>query len=148
MLEALGIGRQPVDRIDTVHRAIEAMKLALTLADLYHYNADSAAMRIAPSALLGPDYLAERAKLIDRSGVVVPGTGISLQNRGYRFALAQGHGNQVGPSKRPSHSIIPAFSMHADGTPQMALHMLRYGQNPQAVADAPRWRVTGGRGEG
>ena len=53
--------------------------------------------------------------------------------------------------------------MHADGTPQMAfgvmggpmqsqghlqmaLRVLHYGQNPQAAADAPRWRVTGGRG--
>ncbi len=53
--------------------------------------------------------------------------------------------------------------MHADGTPQMAfgvmggpmqsqghaqmaLRVLRYGQNPQAAADAPRWRVTGGKG--
>ena len=201
MLEALGIGQQPVDHIDTVHCAIEAMKLAL--ADLYQYNADPAAMRFAPSALLDAGYLAERASLIDLqragdpgygapqpggtvyvaaadaagmmvsfiqsnymgfgSGVVVPGTGISLQNRGHGFALAQGHANQVGANKRPSHTIIPAFALHADGTPQMAfgvmggpmqsqghlqmaLRVLRYGQNPQAAADAPRWRVTGGLG--
>lgn len=201
MLDALGIGQQPMDHVDTVHCAIEAMKLAL--ADLYHYNADPAAMRVEPSALLDSGYLAERAKLIDPqkagdptygaprpggtvyaaavdaggmmvsfiqsnymgfgSGVVVPGTGISLQNRGHGFSLAQGHANQVGPSKRPSHTIIPAFAMHADGTPQMAfgvmggpmqsqghvqmaLRVLRYGQNPQAAADAPRWRVTGGLG--
>jgi gamma-glutamyltranspeptidase/glutathione hydrolase len=201
MLEALGIGQQPVDHIDTVHCAIEAMKLAL--ADLYHYNADPAAMRVRPSALLDADYLAERAKRIDLqragdpgygapqpggtvyvaaadasgmmvsfiqsnymgfgSGVVVPGTGISLQNRGHGFVLTQGHANQVGPNKRPSHTIIPAFALYADGTPQMAfgvmggpmqsqghlqmaLRVLRYGQNPQAAADAPRWRVNGGLG--
>ena len=97
------------------------------------------------------------------SGVVVPGTGISLQNRGHGFNLVPGHANQVGPGKRPSHTIIPAFAMHADGRPQMAfgvmggpmqsqghvqmaLRVLRYGQNPQAAADAPRWRVTGGKG--
>ncbi|MBS0292754.1 MAG: gamma-glutamyltransferase family protein [Proteobacteria bacterium] len=97
------------------------------------------------------------------SGVVVPGTGISLQNRGHGFNLVPGHANEVGPGKRPSHTIIPAFAMHADGRPlmafgvmggpmqsqghvQMALRVLRYGQNPQAAADAPRWRVTGGRG--
>lgn len=97
------------------------------------------------------------------SGVVVPGTGISLQNRGFGFNLTPGHANQVAPHKRPSHTIIPAFAMHADGTPQMAfgvmggpmqsqghtqmaLRVLRYGQNPQAAADAPRWRVTGARG--
>jgi len=97
------------------------------------------------------------------SGVVVPGTGISLQNRGHGFTTQAGHANQVAPRKRPSHTIIPAFAMHADGTPQMAfgvmggpmqsqghtqmaLRVLRYGQNPQAAADAPRWRVTGGKG--
>ncbi len=97
------------------------------------------------------------------SGVVVPGTGISMQNRGHGFDLTPGHANQVGPGKRPSHTIIPAFAMHADGRPQMAfgvmggpmqsqghtqmaLRVLRYGQNPQAAADAPRWRVTGGKG--
>jgi gamma-glutamyltranspeptidase/glutathione hydrolase len=97
------------------------------------------------------------------SGVVVPGTGISLQNRGHGFTLTPGHANEVAPRKRPSHTIIPAFAMHADGTPQMAfgvmggpmqsqghlqmaLRVLRYGQNPQAAADAPRWRVTGGKG--
>ena len=200
MMEALGIGNQPVDDVDTVHLSIEAMKLAL--ADLHQYNADIDAMRVTPAELLAPAYLAERARLIDRnhagdpgygaprpggtvyvatadasgmmvsfiqsnymgfgSGVVVPGTGISLQNRGHGFSLAPGHANQVGPSKRPSHTIIPAFAMHADGTPQMAfgvmggpmqsqghlqmaLRVLHYGQNPQAAADAPRWRVTGGR---
>ncbi len=97
------------------------------------------------------------------SGVVVPGTGISLQNRGRGFNLIPGHANEAGPRKRPSHTIIPAFAMHADGRPQMAfgvmggpmqsqghlqmaLRVLRYGQNPQAAADAPRWRVTGGKG--
>ncbi len=97
------------------------------------------------------------------SGVVVPGTGISLQNRGHGFNLIPGHANEAGPRKRPSHTIIPAFAMNADGTPrmafgvmggpmqsqghtQMALRVLRYGQNPQAAADAPRWRVTGGKG--
>ena len=95
------------------------------------------------------------------SGVVVPGTGISLQNRGAGFTTEVGHANQVAPGKRPSHTIIPAFAMNADGTPQMAfgvmggpmqsqghvqmaVRVLRYGQNPQAAADAPRWRVTGG----
>ena len=77
------------------------------------------------------------------------------------FTTEAGHANQVAPGKRPSHTIIPAFAMNADGTPQMAfgvmggpmqsqghvqmaVRVLRYGQNPQAAADAPRWRVTGG----
>ena len=97
------------------------------------------------------------------SGVVVPGTGISLQNRGHGFNLRPGHANQVRGGKRPSHTIIPAFATRLDGSPlmafgvmggpmqsqghvQMSLRVLRYGQNPQAAADAPRWRVTGGKG--
>lgn len=96
------------------------------------------------------------------SGVVVPGTGISLQNRGAGFSLRPGHANRVGPRKRPFHTIIPGFAMHADGSPlmafglmggtmqaqghlQLALRMLAHGQNPQAAADAPRWRVLSGR---
>ncbi|HSZ51831.1 MAG TPA: gamma-glutamyltransferase family protein [Caulobacteraceae bacterium] len=97
------------------------------------------------------------------SGVVVPGTGISLQNRGAGFVLEPGHPNAVGPRKRPFHTIIPGFVTDADGAPrmafglmggpmqaqghvQLALRILAAGQNPQAAADAPRWRVTGGVG--
>ncbi|MGD9943484.1 MAG: gamma-glutamyltransferase family protein [Bradyrhizobium sp.] len=96
------------------------------------------------------------------SGVVVPGTGISLQNRGFGFNLKRTHANCIGPRKRPSHTIIPGFVSDAAGAPlmsfgvmggpmqsqghlQMALRVLRYGQNPQAAIDAPRWRVAGGR---
>ena len=96
------------------------------------------------------------------SGLVVPGTGISLQNRGAGFVLDRGHPNQVGPGKRPFHTIIPGFATAAGGAPlmafglmggfmqaqghlQMANRILRHGQNPQAAADAPRWRVVEGR---
>ena len=96
------------------------------------------------------------------SGVVVPGTGISLQNRGAAFDLAPGHPNQVAPRRRPFHTIIPGFAMNPDGTPlmafgvmggpiqaqghlQMAMRVLGYGQSPQAAADAPRWRVVKSR---
>ncbi len=91
------------------------------------------------------------------SGVVVPGTGISLQNRGAGFTLEPGHANEVGPKKRPFHTIIPGFVtkngqplmafgvmggfMQAQGHLQMALRTLHYRQNPQAAAGAPRWRV-------
>jgi gamma-glutamyltranspeptidase / glutathione hydrolase len=91
------------------------------------------------------------------SGVVVPGTGISLHNRGMAFSLEPGHPNQVAPGKYPLHSIIPAFmtrhgkplmafgvmggNMQAQGHLQMTLRCAVEGLNPQAASDAPRWRI-------
>lgn len=92
------------------------------------------------------------------SGVVVPGTGISLQNRGHGFVLEDGHPNQVAPGKRPFQTIIPGFltdlankplmsfgvmggHMQAQGHVQMVTRMCDYGQNPQTASDAPRWIV-------
>lgn len=95
------------------------------------------------------------------SGVVVPGTGIALQNRGAGFVTAAAHPNVVGGGKRPFHTIIPGMvardgaplmayglmggHMQAQGHLQMLIRILAHGQNPQAAADAPRWRVDGGR---
>ena len=94
------------------------------------------------------------------SGIVVPGYGVSLQNRGHGFTLDPTRENLVGPGKRPFHTIIPAFLMK-DGQPQMSygvmggdmqpqghlqtlVRMLDYRQQPQAACDAPRWRYAGG----
>ncbi|MGE5465566.1 MAG: gamma-glutamyltransferase family protein [Methanocella sp.] len=94
------------------------------------------------------------------SGVVVPGTGVSLQNRGFGFVLRPDHPNVVAPRKRPFHTIIPGFvtkngqplmsfgvmggSMQAQGHMQMMSRLVDYHQNPQAAADAPRWRIDTG----
>jgi len=91
------------------------------------------------------------------SGVVVPGTGISLQNRGAGFTLERGHANEVGPGKRPFNTIIPGFltrdgepvmsfgvmggNMQPQGHIQMVIRLVDYKQNPQACSDAPRWIV-------
>ena len=91
------------------------------------------------------------------SGVVVPGTGISLQNRGAGFSLTPGHPNLVGPRKRPFQTIIPGFltrngqpimsfgvmggNMQAQGHVQMVVRLVDYNQNPQACSDGARWIV-------
>lgn len=95
------------------------------------------------------------------AGVVVPGTGIHMQNRGAGFVAEAGHANTVGPSKRPFQTIIPGFvmrggapemsfgvmggPMQAQGHLQMTLRTMLWGQDPQAASDAPRWQVISGR---
>ena len=98
------------------------------------------------------------------SGVVVPGFGLSMQNRGHSFSLDAASPNVVAPGKRPFHTIIPAFltkagasareavmsfgvmgaNMQPQGHLQTLVRMLDYGQNPQAACDAPRWRFNQG----
>lgn len=98
------------------------------------------------------------------SGVVEPGYGISLQNRGHGFNLSGAPGrntaNLVAPRKRPFHTIIPAFltqggqpvmsygvmgaNMQPQGHVQTLVRMLDHGQHPQAACDAPRWRFDAG----
>lgn len=90
------------------------------------------------------------------SGVVVPGTGVSLQNRGADFVVAEGHPNRVAPGKRPYHTIIPGFvtkdgapvmsfgvmggTMQPQGHVQVMVRIADHGQNPQAACDGPRFR--------
>ncbi|AZH25163.1 gamma-glutamyltransferase [Haloplanus aerogenes] len=90
------------------------------------------------------------------SGVVVPETGITLQNRGSSFSLDPDHPNRLEPGKRPFHTLIPgllrlddddwaAFGvmggyMQPQGHLQVLANVLDYGMPLQAAMDAPRWR--------
>ncbi len=99
------------------------------------------------------------------SGVVAPGTGFALQDRGAGFTLEPGLPNTVAPGKRPFHTLIPGFvtrstakgeepwmsfgvmggSMQPQGHVQLLLNLLVFGMDPQAAADAPRFRHYAGR---
>lgn len=89
------------------------------------------------------------------SGAVVPGYGVSLQNRGCGFTLEEDHPNTLAPGKRPFHTIIPGFITKGDqpvgpfgimgGHMQPQAHlqvissMIDFHLNPQDALDAPRW---------
>ncbi len=91
------------------------------------------------------------------SGVVVPDTGISLQNRGVGFSMDPASPNVVQGGKRPFHTIIPGFvtrqgkpvmsfgvmggDMQPQGHLQTLVRMVDYDQQPQAACCAPRWKV-------
>jgi gamma-glutamyltranspeptidase/glutathione hydrolase len=106
------------------------------------------------------------------SGVVVPGTGLLLHDRGLGFTMREGQANTVAPRKRPFHTIIPAFvtkttrptgvlrdaageapfmafgvmggAMQPQGHVQVLLDMLLFGMDPQQAADAARFRHLSG----
>src|SRR5436309_9475300 len=95
------------------------------------------------------------------SGVVVPGTGFALHDRGAGFTLEPGLPNTAAPGQRPFHTIIPAFltkphspcvdqpwmsfgvmggSMQPQGHVQVLLNLLVFGMDLQEAIDAPRFR--------
>ena len=183
------------DRDDplTLHRQIEAMKIAY--ADAKYYVTDPEYMRVDYHDLILPEYGAARvAEIGDTaelrspdtppssgtvylccadsegnmvsfiqsnyggfgSGIVIPGTGIALQNRGADFSLDPEAANVLAGGKRSYHTIIPGFLMK-DGLPlgpfgvmggymqpqghvQVVMNMVDFHLDPQQALDAPRWQ--------
>lgn len=201
-LQALGmleqLGEEARDPVETLHRRIEATKLAYV--DGLHHITDRDAMRPSVEQMLADPYLKGRAAMIGDqaldpvhgnpitggtvylatadadgnmvsfiqsnfkgfgSGIVIPGTGISLQNRGCSFKLDENHANALAPGKRTYHTIIPGFItrngqavgpfgvmggfMQPQGHVQVITGMLDDALNPQAALDMPRWKWTKGR---
>ncbi|NLA83914.1 MAG: gamma-glutamyltransferase family protein [Clostridiales bacterium] len=95
------------------------------------------------------------------SGLVVPGTGIALHNRGANFNMDETHSNCIAGGKKPYHTIIPGF-LSKDGNPigpfgvmggfmqpqghfQVIMNTIDFHLNPQQALDAPRWRWVEGK---
>ena len=93
------------------------------------------------------------------AGLTPPNLGFSFQNRGQLFSLKEDHPNVYAPSKRPFHTIIPAFvtkndkpwlsfglmggSMQPQGHAQIIVNLIDFGMNVQEAGDAARIRHTG-----
>jgi gamma-glutamyltranspeptidase/glutathione hydrolase len=93
------------------------------------------------------------------SGVVIPQTGIALNNRAHCFSLDPEHPNALEPKKRPYNTIIPGFLtkegspigpfgvmgayMQPQGHVQVVMNCVDFHMNPQEALDAPRWQWTG-----
>lgn len=92
-------------------------------------------------------------------GIVAPGCGFVLQNRGFGFA-SPGHVNGPAPNKRPYHTVIPAAAlkdgvfhagfgvvgglMQPQGHIQLMWRLAAMGQELPAAMSAPRWRLESG----
>lgn len=186
------------DCVDTLHKQIEAMKLAF--ADGGKYIADKSKMSVTVEELLSDKYARERRKLISDqaltpvsgdptasgtvylatadeegnmvsyiqsnymgfgSGLVVPGTGIALHNRGHNFTLDPQHDNALEGGKKPYHTIIPGFLtkdnkaigpfgvmggfMQPQGHLQLMMNTIDFKMNPQESIDAFIWQWIGGK---
>lgn len=186
------------DCVDTMHKQIEAMKLAMV--DTAQYVAEPSYMKVSVDQLLSEKYAAKRRALINDqaimpepgepgcpstvyfccadgegnmvsfiqsnfrgfgSGIVVPGTGISLNDRAENFKFDENHANALAGGNRPYHTIIPGF-LTQDGKPlgpfgimggwmqpqahvQVVMNMIDWHLNPQQALDAPRWQWVGGK---
>jgi len=139
--------RERARRIDMTRAQAPCAGLAPAGGTIYLSSADESGMMVS---LIQSNYMGFG------SGLVVPGWGIALQNRGHCFALDAAHPNCVAPGKRPFHTIIPGFltragqaqmsfgvmggNMQPQGQVQTLCRMLLAHQQPQAACDAPRWK--------
>lgn len=96
------------------------------------------------------------------SGKMVPGTGITLHNRGSLYTLDAAHPQIIAPGKRPFHTLAPSMVLHPDGSPYMVLgspggdgqpqtvvqvlnNIVLFGMQPQAAIEARRLQASGTR---
>jgi gamma-glutamyltranspeptidase/glutathione hydrolase len=150
---------------------LDAARVAAAVARIDPAKAQDFGHRVAP--LAGTVYLAagdREGRMVSfiqsnymgfGSGVVVPGTGVALQNRGAGFSVKAGSAAAIAPRRRPFHTILPGFLRRSDGAlaafgstggefqpqghVQLVVRLAAYGQNPQAIVDAPRFKIGPGR---
>lgn len=96
------------------------------------------------------------------SGKMVPGTGITLHNRGALYTLDPAHPQIIAPGKRPFHTLAPSMVLHPDGSPYIVLgspggdgqpqtvvqvlnNIVLFGMQPQAAIEARRLQANGMR---
>ena len=88
-----------------------------------------------------------------------PNTGINLHNRGLGFSLEPGHPADLGPGRRPPHTLSPALAtrngelvsvfgtMGGDAQPQILLQvaarLFLHGQSPAEAINSARWALAG-----
>ena len=132
---------------------------AVALGDAYRAG-DTVALCAVDQHRMGVSILQSNASGFG-AHIVVPGVRIFLHNRGVGFSLEAGHPGELGPRRRPPHTLSPlavtnpdgtlravAGTMGGDGQPQILLQLLtRYlvnGQHPGPAVAAGRWVLTGG----
>jgi gamma-glutamyltranspeptidase/glutathione hydrolase len=145
------------DTAERVHQLVERKKAAFEMRDakvadpargdtIYLCTADRDGMVVSLIQSLYSGW---------GSGVHVPGTGITLHNRGWGFRLDPEHPNGLRPGKRPMHTLMPGLALDgsdawlafgtrgADGQPQTGLQLLvgllDLGLSLQEAMEAPRW---------
>lgn len=95
------------------------------------------------------------------SGIVLPGYGINLNDRGAGFSLNPELDDYLAPRKKPYHTIIPGFLTHEgeavgpfgvmgaymqpQGHVQVIMNTVDWLLNPQTALDAPRWQWIAGK---
>lgn len=160
------------DRPDVLHdRADGESLLAAIVARSDRLDPDHASAHVTPHGAGDTTYLCTAevgglaVSLIQSnasgfgSWLAEPTTGINLHNRGIGFALRPGHPAELGPGRRPPHTLSPAVAtrgadlvsvfgtMGGDAQPQILLQiaarMFLHGRSPAQAINAPRWALAG-----
>ncbi|HLO41330.1 MAG TPA: gamma-glutamyltransferase [Phycisphaerales bacterium] len=142
--------RRALISMDRAARAFEPGQIPTGADTIYLTAADSEGMMVS---LIQSNYRGMG------SGMVPPGLGFMLQDRGEQFALVEEHPNALKPGKRPFHTIIPAFitkdgapwmsfgvmggAMQPQGHAQIVVNLIDFGMTLQQAGDAPRMHHDG-----